>query len=78
MVEEPQVVVHQAHQPDFIADLLDADVPAGEDRAQVDLAPAEADAAALSDGEGAVVERVVESVKAPIAVRVKDGPAFSP
>ena len=39
---------------------LDADVLTGEDRTQVDLARAEAHAPAMGDGDGAVVERVIE------------------
>jgi len=62
VVEEPQVVVHKTRQPDFIADLLDTDVLSGEDGAQVDLATPEADAAALSDGDGSVVKRLAKSL----------------
>ena len=60
MIEEAQVIFHKADEPDFIADLLNADVLAGEDGAEVDLPFAEADTAALGDGDGAVVERVVK------------------
>ena len=45
----------------LLVDLLDADVLTGEDGAEVDLAAAEADAAAVGDGDGAVVERVVRA-----------------
>ena len=60
MIEEAQVVLHKADQPDFIANLLDADVLAGEDGAETDLAAAEADATALGDGDGAIVERILK------------------
>jgi hypothetical protein len=41
MIEEAQIVLHKAHQPHFLADLFDADVLGGKDRAQVDFAPPE-------------------------------------
>jgi hypothetical protein len=41
--------VHKADQPDFIADLLDADVLAGEQGAEIDLSASEADTATLCD-----------------------------
>ena len=66
MVEIAQVVVHKADQPDVVADLLDADVLPGEDAAEIDLLPVEADAAAARDGDGFVVERIVEFAQAPI------------
>jgi hypothetical protein len=59
VIEEAQVVFHEANEPYFIAHLLDADVLTGEHGAEIDLAPADADAAALGDGDGAVVERVL-------------------
>jgi hypothetical protein len=36
VIKEAQVVVHEGHQPDLLADLLDADVLAGEHRAEID------------------------------------------
>ena len=52
-VDEAEIVMHEAYDPDTVVDLLDADPPAGQYRAQVDLAPLrEADAAALGDREG--------------------------
>jgi hypothetical protein len=33
------IVLRKAHQPDFVADLLDSDVLAGEHDAQLDSAP---------------------------------------
>ena len=47
MIEEAQVVFHKTDEPDFIADLFDADVLAGEDGTEVDLSAADADGAAL-------------------------------
>ncbi len=63
MVEEPQVVVHEADQPDFFVDLFDADVLTGEDGGEINLARGEADAAAHGDGHRAVVERVLERIE---------------
>ena len=50
-------------------DLFDADVLTGEDGAEIDLARAEADAAAARDGDGAVVERVLEARQAAVGPR---------
>ena len=47
VIEEAQVVFHEANEPYFIAHLLDADVLAGEHGAEIDFAPADADAAAF-------------------------------
>jgi hypothetical protein len=38
VIEEANIVVHESHQPDFFADLPNADILTGEHRAQVDLA----------------------------------------
>jgi len=69
VIEESQVVLHKANEPDFIAHLLDAHVLTGEDGAEVDLPFAEADTATVGDGNGAIMERVVELGKAAIGVR---------
>ena len=69
MIEEARVVVHQGHEPGAVADLLDADLLAGEDGAEIDLAPPEADAAAAGDDVGVVVERVVEPREAALRAR---------
>jgi hypothetical protein len=66
VIEETQVVFHKADEPDFIAYLLDADVSAGEDGAEIYLAAADADAATLGDGDGTMLilmtfSRVIES-----------------
>jgi hypothetical protein len=47
VVEEVLVVLHKADQPDFLADLGDADVLAGEHPTQVDFAPPDADTPAF-------------------------------
>ena len=60
MVEEAQIILHEADQPDLVLDLLDADLLTGEDRAEVDLLPSEADSAAVRDSDGPVVEGVLE------------------
>jgi hypothetical protein len=60
VIEECQIVLHKAHQPHLVADLLDADVLAGEDRTQIDLAAPDANPAAASDRDGAVMKGVFE------------------
>ena len=60
MIEETQVVVHKADEPDLVSDLPDADVLTGEDGAEVDLEAVHADATAARNGDGAIVERVVQ------------------
>jgi hypothetical protein len=54
VIEEPQFVVHEGDEPDFIAHLLDAHVLAGEDGAQVDLALAKADTTAVGHGDAEI------------------------
>jgi len=61
-----QVVLHEGDEPDSIAHLLDAYVLAGEDQTQVDLAFAEANAAAMGDSDRAVVKWVLELVQTSI------------
>lgn len=68
MIEEPEVVLHEADQPDFFVDFLHADVLTREHRRQVDLARAEAHAAAHGHGDRAIVERVLERILAYIDV----------
>jgi hypothetical protein len=67
MVEEPQVIVHAADQPDFFVDLFHADVLAGEDSREVDPARGEADAATHGDDHGAIVERKFQRIEVVIA-----------
>lgn len=52
MVEEAQIVLHEADKPDLVVDLLDADFLAGEYRAEVNFPSSEADAAALRGCDG--------------------------
>ena len=60
MIEVPEVIVHEADEPDVLAHLLDADALAREDGTEIDFASIEADAPARGDGDGFVVERVIE------------------
>jgi hypothetical protein len=64
LIEEPQVVVHEAHQPDLLGNLLDADLLASEHVTQVDLAPRDADASAGGHGNRAIVERIFQITQA--------------
>jgi len=64
VIEEPQVVVHEAHQPNVFRDLLDAYVLTGEDAAEVDLATVEADAPAAGHSDGAIVEGIFQIAQA--------------
>jgi len=57
VVEEAQVVVHEADQPDVNGYLPNADGLTGEHLAEIDFASTEARAAALRDDDRAVVER---------------------
>lgn len=66
MIEVSEIVVHDADEPDALAHLFDADSLAGEDVAQVDLAPVVADAATVGDGGCPIVERIVEVAQAPV------------
>ena len=69
MVEIAQIIVHEADEPNLLADLLDADALAGEDGAEIDLAAIEADAPACGHGGGPVVERVIELRQASVGTR---------
>ena len=73
MIKEPQVVVHKADQPDLLRDFLDADILSGEDLAQIDLTPLEADASARCDGDGAIVEGVFQITQAGIVACYRFG-----
>jgi hypothetical protein len=61
--------VHEADQPDVICDLFDAYVLASKHATEIDLAPAKAQAAALGDGDGHIVERIAELGQAGISSR---------
>ena len=56
MVEVPEIVIHEADEPDVVGHLLDADALAGEDGAEIDFPSIEADSPARGDGDGFVVE----------------------
>ncbi len=75
MVKEAQIILHEADKPDLVVDLLDADSLAGEDRAEVNFLPSEADAAALGSCDGPVVEGVLEVRES--AIRSCRGPVNS-
>jgi hypothetical protein len=64
VIEKSQVVVHEGDEPDFIGRGLDAYVLSSEDLTEVDLALAQANTAAMSDGDGSVVKRYSSSPKA--------------
>jgi hypothetical protein len=64
VVEIPQVVVHEADQPDVVSGLLHAHILAGQDLTEIDLVPLVADAAAAGHDGGPVVERVIELLEA--------------
>jgi len=55
VVEEAQVVVHEADEPDLFADFRDADVLTGEHATQVYFATPDADSPALGHG-GSVLD----------------------
>lgn len=59
MIEVSQIVLQEADQPDAVLDFPDPHELSREHGAQVDLALADADAAAAGDAHGAVVERVL-------------------
>jgi hypothetical protein len=66
VIEEAQVVLHKAHQPDLLGDLLDADGLAAEGSTEIDLAPTDTDSSAVGDDDGAIVQRVLELAEAAI------------
>ncbi|PYR34296.1 MAG: hypothetical protein DMF89_16055 [Acidobacteria bacterium] len=57
IVEIPQIVLHEGDEPDALADLRHADVLAGEDVAEVDLASPEADAATRAPAKACRIVR---------------------
>ena len=69
MIEVAEIVAHEADEPNLVADLLDADALTGEDGAEIDLLPIEADASACGHGDGSVVERVIEVWQASVRTR---------
>jgi hypothetical protein len=57
-VDESEIVVHEAYDPNAVVDLLDAEAPAGEHGRDVDPLSMHADAAAGGDKDFPVVQRV--------------------
>jgi len=62
VIEEAQIVVHEGHQPDLLCDFFDAHCLTGKCMTEIDLAPAQADAAAARDSDRAIVEGITELV----------------
>ena len=60
MIEVPQIVVHEADAPDSVLHLFNADVLTGKDGAEIDLLPVVANPPAACDGDGLVMERIIE------------------
>jgi hypothetical protein len=56
IVKASEIIIHKADEPNPIVGLFDSDGLAGEDLAEVDFLPVEADSAAGSDGDGLVME----------------------
>ena len=61
VVEEAEIVVHEADEPNTFVDLCEADLLTCQHAGDVDLLAVHADAAAGGDGDGSVVERIVEA-----------------
>jgi hypothetical protein len=59
-------MVHEVDEPNSIVGLFDSDGLAGEDLADIDFVPGEADAAAGRDADILVMEGIVEVGQAPI------------
>ena len=68
-VDIAEIVVHEADEPYAVVGLLDADILAGEDRAEIDLSPFESDAAAGGDGDCLVMEGIFELGQAMVGAR---------
>ena len=51
VIEEAEVPVHDADEPDLVGDLFDADVLTGKDLAEIDLAATDADPSGARDGD---------------------------
>jgi hypothetical protein len=69
VVEVAEIIVHEADEPNVLAHLFDADALTGEDDAEIDFLPIEADAPACGHGDGLVVERVIEVRQAFVGAR---------
>jgi hypothetical protein len=64
VVEVPQVVIHEGHEPDVLVGLFHADLLARKDLADIHFPSLIADAAADGDDGRPVVGRIVEFLKA--------------
>jgi hypothetical protein len=64
VIEEAQIVLHEADEPDLVADFLDANVPTGEGRSEINLASADARVPALSHRDSAIMEGIFEVTEA--------------
>jgi hypothetical protein len=62
--EVPQVVVHEADEPNAVVDLLDADLLPSKDVTQIDFAAFEANSAAVGDDHAPIVKRIFELLQA--------------
>ena len=60
VVEEAELVVHEADQPDAVGALFHSDALSSEALADIDLVLSDADAPAGGEGDGSVMERIVE------------------
>ena len=69
VIKVPQVVVHEADEPDVLVDLGDAHLLSGEDSAQVHLALLVADPAARGHDRGSIVEGILELAQTPVRPR---------
>ena len=68
-VDIAEIIIHEGDDPNVVAHLFDADTLAGEDGAEIDFLPVEADAPACGHGGGPVVERVIELRQASVGTR---------
>jgi hypothetical protein len=69
VVEVSEIIIAKADEPNAIVGLFDSDGLAGEDPAEIDLLPIEADAVAGRDGGGPVMEGIVDFREASIGPR---------
>ena len=68
-IDEAEIVVHEADDPNAVVDLLDAEALTGEHGRDVDALAMQADAATVGDEDVAVVQRVCEVGQAGIGSR---------
>jgi len=68
-IDEAEIVVHEADDPNAVVDLLDAEALTGEHSRDVDALAMHADAAAVGDENVAVVQRVCEVGQAGVGSR---------